>query len=450
MRPIHSDASGVATRTARGHMRTSVVLALAATAAMTLVSIAPAMATGGSLDRDSYVVALWQKPATGDWPQSLVTSVAIDQPSLSDGLAKINLAKLQCGTSFQADLYHSDSTTDALLNGKVLNGPNNPAESWPGGFWNKGKSYYTSGSWKSEYTSYPATDACPTPDYVIPVAPKIIGCGEDTQFQIGDQIGRNIETPDGSYASDFAQDAADQTPVINIFFTPATGKEINPDIWDHAFSAYGGWWYNGTKLQVTFKVKACETTPPEYVNPVTPTIVGCSANTTLKVHDTTLAPGGTLSADGGSYYLSPTPPEGEQVLFFNADEDKTIKDGQYPDAAPLVGTDAFYGQWLLGDNGLQYSVRESACTEPTQEPTTTPTQEPTTTPTQPAAPVPTTTTTPVAASHHVTSPVVGAPSTGNDSPAPIGWILVLSTIALAAITTLSTPTLRRRFVQLFR
>jgi hypothetical protein len=77
----------------------------------------------------NYVLVLWQASAnfTPKFPQSFVADTG---PTDSTSLDTLDGQANTCGTSYQVDLYANDSTTAALITGRVLNGGD---ESWPGG-----------------------------------------------------------------------------------------------------------------------------------------------------------------------------------------------------------------------------------------------------------------------------------------------------------------------------
>jgi hypothetical protein len=125
---------------------------------------------------ESYglVLALWQADnGTEPWPQHLVGSVK----TVSELLDALDHLALDCGSFYQADLYADDEVTASLLAGGFLNGPSNPAESWPHGQY---KSHYS-----KQWTTAPCpelTPVTPTLDWVPPSCDEpgslILGPGE--------------------------------------------------------------------------------------------------------------------------------------------------------------------------------------------------------------------------------------------------------------------------------
>ena len=102
------------------------------------VLAAPAQATVEQ-EQQSFVVITWQMPSwsgerTPTWPQSIVSHNQVSTPE--EGRWP---ATPECGY-YQQDIYkytnESDvAKVDALINGGVLNGPNNPAEPLISGGW---------------------------------------------------------------------------------------------------------------------------------------------------------------------------------------------------------------------------------------------------------------------------------------------------------------------------
>lgn len=103
------------------------------TAVLALAVVPPLTATtAGAAEDPPYVLALWEAPGGADARFSVPQVLAASTATASADLGQLD-GWMECGTTYQVDLYVNDETTESLLAGGVLYGPSNPAESWPGG-----------------------------------------------------------------------------------------------------------------------------------------------------------------------------------------------------------------------------------------------------------------------------------------------------------------------------
>lgn len=114
------------------------------------------------------VTAVWKMPSwknstTPTWPQTLVSSVEtecydLDVPVPSD-----------CGTQYQIDSYLNNATTEALIDGGFLNGPNSPNESFP-----------PNAGWGSTYKLVKNADCLPPAEECVVTYGEWFTEGDDT------------------------------------------------------------------------------------------------------------------------------------------------------------------------------------------------------------------------------------------------------------------------------
>lgn len=81
----------------------------------------------------TYVAVIWSMPSWSNstaptWPQVIVSHTA-------ESTSTFVAFPETCGKQYQQDIYHQSDTTDSLIAGGHLNGPNNPAEDLISGGW---------------------------------------------------------------------------------------------------------------------------------------------------------------------------------------------------------------------------------------------------------------------------------------------------------------------------
>ena len=175
-----------------------------------------------------YVVAAWYMPgwvnsSTAVWQpggQKLATSIKVSTKDLGALDAWVKSQSYGC---FQIDGYNDNSTTTALLGGKVLYAPNNPSESlWGGGL---------GSAWK--FTKVGTSCTPPVTTKVTPVAPTVapqtcqVGTGG-----VSDLTGGSITLP----------------TTAGVTYTVSGGKTTGLAAGDYTITATPG---AGTTLSVT-------------------------------------------------------------------------------------------------------------------------------------------------------------------------------------------------------
>jgi hypothetical protein len=202
----------------------------------------------------AYVLAVWEMPSwTGDrtptWPQTLHASFETDVM----GLNQLNNT-FECGSYYQIDLYNNDETTDALLEGGELLGPNNPKESFP-----------KPQGWDKTYRLQ-QTELCSA----VPQPPVVTSeCGEPDEFLL----------PEGPVGVSYEITSEDEGGLeYAITATPAEGYELDTDGTDYVEDESGAATIMITLVDRTDEVCSPPSTPPS--TPPTPEDVTVSVTLT--------------------------------------------------------------------------------------------------------------------------------------------------------------------------
>lgn len=118
----------------------------------------PPVVVDPPVEPEKCIVALWKAESASElWPQVLFAS----EPS--EDCATFPEFPTECESQYQADIYLDDAITAALLVGGVLNSPENPDESWPGGE-----------GYQSHFSRVWTTGECPPVVVDPPVEPPIV------------------------------------------------------------------------------------------------------------------------------------------------------------------------------------------------------------------------------------------------------------------------------------
>lgn len=106
--------------------------------ALGLAPNAEAHTTPSPVAQKTYVTVAWEMPkapvnsTSPTWPQKYYKSAKTNTPNLN---ALDSALDSKCGVPYQVDVYFDNDITKELINGKHLDGPNNPKEALVPGGW---------------------------------------------------------------------------------------------------------------------------------------------------------------------------------------------------------------------------------------------------------------------------------------------------------------------------